>query len=195
MNKKVKRIFEGLLFILIIGAFIYIGSLDFSKEKTADKEKFDQEYKMVKSDNVFVYRNVQEINAILKNGTGIIFMGFPENIWSGYYANILNETAKQLGIKEILYYNFYEDRISKNATYQSIVLKLDKYLPTLDDGTKNIYAPTLIIVKNGEIIAFDSETSFITGSISPEEYWDSFQTSAKVTSFERYFKEYLSEVK
>lgn len=194
MNKKVKRIFEGLLFILIIGAFIYIGSLDFSKETTADKEKFDQEYKMVKSDNVFVYRNVQEINATLKNGTGIIFMGFPENIWSGYYANILNETAKQLGIKEILYYNFYEDRKSKNATYQSLVLKLDKYLPTLDDGTKNIYAPTLIIVKNGEIIAFDSETSFSTGSISPEEYWDSFQTSAKVTSFERYFKEYLSEV-
>lgn len=88
---------------------------------------------------------------------------YPENVWSGYYANILNEAAKDAGIKEILYYDFYEDRENHNATYQSIVLNLSNYLITLDDGTQEIYAPTLVIVKDGKVIAFDNENSFYKG--------------------------------
>ena len=118
-------------------------------------------------------------------------MGYPENAWSGYYANILNEAAKDSGIKEILYYDFYEDRENKNGTYQSIVLNLSNYLITLDDGTEDIYAPTLVIVKNGKIIAFDNETAFTKGNITPDIYWDEYQTGIKYNNFKTMFQEYL----
>ena len=55
MNKKVKLILQGLLFILIIAGFIYIGTKDFGTEEVVDNERFDQEYANVSKDNVFKY--------------------------------------------------------------------------------------------------------------------------------------------
>lgn len=190
MNKKVKKILQGLLFILIIIAFIYVGTKDFDTEVVIDNERFDQDYTNVSKDNVFKYVNAVEVYSTL-NDNAIIFMGYPTNKWSGYYANILNEAAKASGIEEILYYDFYDDRENGNATYQSIVLSLTNYLLTLDDGSQEIYAPTLIIIKDGNIIGFDQETAFTKGNIDPEEYWDELRTGLKYNTFQTMFKEYL----
>ncbi len=192
MKKKLIKIFQGIAFIAIIIAFIYVGTLDFSPKEIIDNEKFDQEYEMVSSDNVFVYANARDVYSALK-GNAIIFMGFPANKWTGYYANILNEAAKSSNIKEILYYDFYEDRNNKNATYQSIVLKLNNYVLTLDNGTKNIYAPTLVVVKNGNIVYFDNETALILGSTKPEDYWTELKIGLKTNSLKTMFKDYLGE--
>ena len=191
MNKRVKKILQGLLFISIIVAFIYIGTRDFDKKVVVDNEKFDSEYSNVDKNNVFKYVNAQDVYTKINNGNGIIFMGFPSNKWSGYYANILNEAAKQTGITEIYYYDFKSDRENKNATYQSIVLKLSNYVSSLDDGTKNIYAPTLIIYKNGTVIAYDNETAINVGNIKPEEYWNEYRTGLKLNNFIMMFNEYL----
>ena len=190
MNKKVKRILQGILFIIIIIAFIYIGTRDFNTKKVIDNERFDQEYINVSKDNVFKYVNAVEVYSKLKEDA-IIFMGYPANSWSGYYANILNEVAKSSGIEEILYYDFVSDRENNNATYQSIVLSLSNYLYTLDDGTQDIHAPTLIIIKNGNIIGFDQETAFTKGNINPKDYWTEFRTGLKFNTFHTMFKEYL----
>lgn len=192
MNKKVKMVLQGILFILIIIAFIYIGTREFNTKEVIDNEKFDSEYSNVSKDNVFVYVNAQDVYTKLNSQNAIIFMGFPSNKWSGYYANILNEAAKISGIKEIYYYDFLEDRQNKNATYQSIVLKLSNYVSTLDDGTQNIYAPTLIIIKNGKIIAFDNETAINIGNINPDDYWNEFRTGMKLNNFRTMFQEYLN---
>jgi len=191
MKKSIKRIVQGITFILIIGGFIYIGTRDFSKKVVIDNEKFDQEYTNVSKDNVFVYATSQEVYGRLKNGNAVIFMGFSKNVWSGYYADILNEAAKEVGLKEILYYDFKEDRDNKNGTYQSIVLRLNSYVWTLDDGVKNIYAPTMVIVKNGEIIAFDNETSLNTGNINPHDYWTSIRVDFKKNDIKTKLLEYL----
>ena len=190
MNKKVKKILQGLLFILIIIAFIYVGTKDFDTEVVIDNERFDQDYTNVSKDNVFKYVNAVEVYSML-NDNAIIFMGYPANKWSGYYANILNEAAKASGIEEILYYDFYDDRENGNATYQSIVLSLTNYLLTLDDGSQEIYAPTLIIIKDGNIIGFDQETAFTKVNVDPEEYWDELRTGLKYNTFQTMFKEYL----
>ena len=92
MKKKIKRILQGLLFIGIIVGFILIGTKDFNKEVEVDNEKFDQDYANVNKDNVFKYVNAVEIATNLKK-SAVIFMGYPQNTWSGYYANILNEAA------------------------------------------------------------------------------------------------------
>ncbi len=193
MSKKVKRIIQGVLFVLIVGAFVYIGTKDFTKEVVEDNERFDKDYQNVSKDNVFIYANANDVYATLKSGTGIIFMGFKENAWSGYYANVLNEVAKKNHIKEILYYDFLEDRNNKNATYQSIVLKLSNYVETLDDGKQNVYAPTLVMVKNGEIVAYDDTTSINKGNITPEVYWNEYNTGLKENELTTMFKEYLKK--
>ncbi len=192
MDKKIKRIIQIIMFISIICAFIYIGTKDFTKEVIVDNERFDQDYKNVSKDNVFVYANANDVYTVLKGGTGIIFMGFKENVWSGYYANILNEIAKKNNVEKILYYDFLEDRNNKNATYQSIVLKLSNYVPTLDSGKQDIYAPTLVMVKNGEIIAYDATTSINKGTITPDAYWNEYNVGLKenelITMFQNYLK-------
>lgn len=190
-KKKITWIIEILLFILIIGGFIFVGTRDFSSKVEVDNEKFDHDYKNVSSDNVFVYASASEILTAMKNGSAVVFMAYPGNPWSGYYASILNETAKEAGIDKILYYDFYEDRQNKNATYQSIVLRLSSHLKTLDNGKQNILAPTMMIIKNGQIIAFDDETSIMTGNIVPEDYWDEYHKELKRNTFKTMFGEYL----
>lgn len=191
MNKNLKSVIQGILFILIIGAFIFVGTRDFTKKEKVDNEKFDSEYSNVDKDNVFVYANIQDVYTKFKNGDVIIFMGFPSNKWSGYYASLLNTAAKETGIKEILYYDFKKDRESKNATYQSLVLRLNSYVYTIDTGKQDIYAPTLVIVKNGKVIYFDNETAIMKGNVNPEEYWSENKKLMQINKFKLMFNDYL----
>lgn len=190
-KKKITWVIEILLFILIIIGFIYVGTRDFSSNVEVDSDKFDYDYACVSSDNVFTYVSATDVLAKLKNGSSIIFMAYPSNNWSCYYARILNDVAKESGITKIYYYDFYEDRENKNATYQSIVLRLSSYLKTLDTGKQDILAPSLLIIKNGQIIYFDDETSIISGNVSPDDYWDTYQEELKRDSLRTIFGEYL----
>ena len=46
------------------------------------------------------------------------------------------------------------------------------YLKFDEEGNKRIYAPSVIAVKDGEILDFDDETAWDTkGYKTPEEYW------------------------
>lgn len=191
MNKNLKRIIQGILFVFIIGAFIFVGTRDFTKEVVIDNERFDKEYRNVSKDNVFVYANAQDVYARFKNGNAIVFMGFSSNKWSGYYAEMLNTAAKETGIKEILYYDFKKDRDDKNATYQSIVLKLGSYTYTNDVGIQNIYAPTMFIIKDGKIIYFDNETAIMVGNLNPDIYWSENKKAVQINNFKMMFQDYL----
>ena len=192
MNKNLKRILQVILFVLIIGAFIFVGTRDFTKKVTVDNERFDKEYSNVSKDNVFVYANAQDVYTRFKNGNAVVFMGFPSNKWSGYYAEMLNTAAKESGIKEILYYDFKKDREEKNATYQSIVLKLSSYTYTNDNGTQNIYAPTIFIIKDGKVMYFDNETSIMKGNLSPDDYWNENRKAVQINNFKMMFQDYLN---
>ena len=191
MQKNVKKICQGILFVLIIIAFIYVGTRDFSSNTEIDNEKFDHDYPLVNKDNIFTYANANEIYATLKTGTAVIFMGFPTNAWTGYYAKMLNDVGKEVGVDKILYYDFYEDRKMKNATYQSIVVKLSNFLPVLDEKNQDIYAPTLLVVKNGKIMSFDNETAIKNGNTTPEEYWNSLKTGLKKNNLKMMLQDYL----
>lgn len=191
MNKNLKRILQVILFVIIIGAFIFVGTRDFTKKVTVDNERFDKEYSNVSKDNVFVYANAQDVYTRFKNGNAVVFMAFPSNKWSGYYAEMLNTAAKESGIKEILYYDFKKDREEKNATYQSIVLKLSSYTYTNDNGTQNIYAPTMFIIKDGKVMYFDNETSIMKGNLSLDDYWSENRKAVQINNFKMMFQDYL----
>ena len=143
MKKKI-IIVIGVVLVIALGV---LGYLYLNKEKNTniDGKKFAEEYTSVTKDNVFVYRSAEEIINILEHGTGVVYLGFPECPWCTAYVPYLNEVAKANDVDKVYYYNILNDRI---------------------------YAPSVIAVKDGEILDFDDETAWDTkGYKTPEEYW------------------------
>ena len=107
---KKEKIILGIILIVILGVIIFGTYKYFNKEevvdtKTTDAEKFALEYTKVPDDNVFVYRNIDDIINILEHGTGVVYLGFPECPWCQEYVYYLNETAKENNVDKIYYYN------------------------------------------------------------------------------------------
>lgn len=189
-----QKVFYLISFIFLLGSFIYLGTKDFSipKKKLTDQEAFAEEYHITTS-NIYNYHTSKEILEQIEDGSAVIFMAYPENKWSLFYADLLNQIAKECGLKEIYYYNFKNDRSNNNHYYESIVKKLHSYLPNNDYQNINIYAPTLIIVKNGQIIYFDDETSIVRGNEEVDLYWTAEKIAKKKNEISSYIYAYLGE--
>ena len=93
MKKKI------LLIIPIIITFILVGCKKENNE--TDAEKFAKEYTTITEDNYFVYKDSKEIIKILENGTGVVYLGFPECPWCQAYVPMLNEVADIEGLEKI----------------------------------------------------------------------------------------------
>ena len=182
-------------FVVLIGAFVYLGTKSYASEsKMTDSEKFTLEFG-VPQNNLFKYKKNSEILETLNTGSALIFMGFPENTWTSYYADLLNEVALKENIKEIYFYNFYNDRRNDNYYYENIVNYLASYITILDDDTKNLYSPTFLIVKDGQVLYFDNETSIMNGESTIKDYWTNEKRNLKSEELRnaiRVYKENLS---
>jgi len=187
-----KKTLSVIIFAILLGGFIYLGTRDYKNSKESDNVIFSNEFEGIDENNIFVYTHASKVIQTLKKGSGIIFFGFKEDIWAGYYANILNEVAMSLGINEIYYYDFFEDRSNYNGTYESIVKLLNEYVITLDDGTKNIYSPSVVIVSDGNIVAFNDDTAIMRGKDSPEEYWTESQINIEKIKLSSIISNYIN---
>jgi len=168
MSKKNVYIIFGIIAVLIL---IISLSFLFKKDKMSDAERFAKEYDFTVN-NVFVYRNLDEINKILENGTGVVYLGFPECPWCRGYIPYLNEVAINEHLDKIYYFNILNDRKNNTSGYKKTVQLLNDYLKYDNEGNKRIYVPAVIAVNNGKIVGFDDESSFDTkGYETPEEYW------------------------
>lgn len=199
MNKK-KKFFKSktqmiiyiIIFCIFIALFIYFGSFEETANKVSDSDKFINEYKEITTDNVFVYLNAQDTLNYIKNDNVLILFGYKNNSYVGYYANILNEVAKEVGIKKIYYYDMTEDRKYKNGSYESIVNYLKDYVITLDDSSQNIYAPTFLVKRAGVIRLFDDEDAFVHGYNSAEEYFDNYRTNLKKITLKKALEDFIN---
>lgn len=175
MKKKIMENSKKNVYIIfgIIAVLILIISLSFlfKKDKMSDAEIFAKEYDFTVN-NVFVYRSLDEINKILENGTGVVYLGFPECPWCKGYIPYLNEVAINEHLDKIYYFNILNDRKNNTSGYKKTVQLLNDYLKYDNEGNKRIYVPAVIAVNNGKIVGFDDESSFDTkGYETPEEYW------------------------
>ncbi len=175
MKKKIMEMSKKNVYIIfgIIAVLILIISLSFlfKKDKMSDAERFAKEYDFTVN-NVFVYRNLDEINKILENGTGVVYLGFPECPWCRGYIPYLNEVAINEHLDKIYYFNILNDRKNNTSGYKKTVQLLNDYLKYDNEGNKRIYVPAVIAVNNGKIVGFDDESSLDTkGYETPEEYW------------------------
>lgn len=175
MKKKILESSKKNVYIIfgIIAVLILIISLSFlfKKDKMSDAERFAKEYDFTVN-NVFVYRNLDEINKILENGTGVVYLGFPDCPWCKGYVPYLNEVAINEHLDKIYYFNILNDRKNNTSGYKKTVQLLNDYLKYDNEGNKRIYVPAVIAVNNGKIVGFDDESSLDTkGYETPEEYW------------------------
>lgn len=177
--------------LLLMITIICIIMLTGCKKEIPDSEKFANEYDTITSDNYYVYKTSEEIIKILENGTGIVYLGFPECPWCQAYVPMLNEIADIEGLEKIYYYNIYEDRKNNTESYQKMVSIIEEHLKYDEEGNKRIYVPAVIAVSKGEIVGFDDETSYDTkGFDKPEDYW----TEDEVSDLKNKLTQMINEV-
>ena len=170
MKKKV--IIIVITAILLIALAVSLFLILNKEEDISDAAKFAEEYTNVEEDNVFLYRNADEIIRILENGTGVVYLGFTECKWCQKYVTYLNEAAKENDITRIYYFDILDARSKNTSEYQQIVSLLEEYLEYDEEGNKRVFVPAVIVVDKGEIVGFDDETSLDTHDLDdPEEYW------------------------
>lgn len=196
-DKEVRKMKKKLLIvisaIIIIGGGILLYFVLNNKNNENDNVRFAREYadSQVGEDNVFVYKNIDEIINILKYGTGVVYLGFPECPWCQAYVKYLNETAKDANIEKIYYFNILEDRKNNTEKYQEIVSILGDNLQRDDEGNLKVFVPNVSFVVNGKIIGNDYETSLDTkGFEKPSDYW----TEEEVNELENTLSGYMKEV-
>ena len=175
--------------ILLVGGILFFV---FKEDDTGtDAIKFAKEYTLVGEDNVFVYRNAEEVIKLLKNGTGVVYLGFPECPWCQTYSKYLNEVAKEVGVDKIYYYDILEDRANNTDVYKEIVSLLGDNLQYDEEGNHRVYVPNVSFHVNGEIVGNDNETSLDTkGFSTPEEYWN----DEEVTELKNTLTTYMEKV-
>lgn len=186
MNKKQYLLLGGSIIILVALVLCLI----LTNNNKTDAEMFAKEYTEVGEDNVFVYRTSEEVINMLKHGTGVVYIGFPECPWCQAYAKYLNEVAKEVGVDKIYYYNIYEDRKNNTDVYKEIVSILEENLEFDSEGNPRIYVPNVSFHVNGKIIGNDLETAYDTkGYEKPEEYWNEENVAALKDKLTQYMED------
>lgn len=192
MKNKGIIITMGIIIVILIAIIIFLLVGNKNEEQTvkSDAEKFSEEYTLVDKDNKFRYANIDEVIDTLEDGTGVVYLGFPECKWCQQYTVYLNELAKDRNIPEIMYYNIREDIQDNTKNYQIIVNILKDYLPEDEEGNPRVYVPAVIFMSNGKILGFDDETAYDTkGYDEPSEYW----TKERVDNLKDKLNSYLDK--
>ena len=119
----------------------------------------------------FVYASDKEVLDIFDNGSGVVFLGFPQCPWCQHFSEHVDRAAQAEGIDKIYYLNIRDARASNNGVYQKLVKKLEPYLEKDKNGNPRIFVPDVSIVKNGKIIGRYKEESTGDDNITPDKYW------------------------
>ena len=172
--------------------------------KQSDAKKFKDEYESlnnktsvsghkikslkISSNNPIKYSNYDEIIDVIKNKSGVIYLGYPDCPWCRTAIPVLLEAAKDYKIDTIYYLNIKYDRDYYEVKDNKLVYQKDsngkekkgvkgyfKLLKLLDKelddyivkdsdnkeynvGEKRIYVPLIIFVNEGKIIGTHTST-------------------------------------
>ena len=190
---KKRTIIDIILIFVLLGVLVYLGKIDYKQDEKKDSKRFDKDYSMVSKDNVFKYVNDEQLYDLLYKEDIIVFFGFKESKWCNYYAKILNDAAEETGVKKIYYYDFLIDREKSSTYYKKIVDYTKNYLRMSDTGTYNIAAPSLMVVKDKNIVYFDDETSSVYTTYEPNKYWNDETIANKKEQLSNVFNGFLGK--
>lgn len=206
-DPKIKPIVIALLLVFSLTTGITYSLLN-KEEIETDAIKFKKEYEALNGveldgldksytsmelseNNPMYYATYDEVYEVL-DGTGVIYLGYPECPWCRNLVPVMIESAKKVGLGKIYYINMSNERnqlslkadgtieTKKEGTkeYLTLVDKLKDVLPVYeglnDESIKRIYVPIIIFVKDGEIIkthtgTLDSQTDPFTELTEEQE--------------------------
>lgn len=145
---------------------------------------FEKPYPKV---NIDIHNNIEYISGkemidIVKNKTGVILLAYPECIKMRMIMDTFLDTCNKMGIEKIYYlssYSIRDEKVKEKDSINTLRKATKEYNQLLelfgnkavdykeiDDGSKRIYFPTIIFVKDGKIIDLyqtsdvEDETSF-----------------------------------
>lgn len=198
--KKEKIIFTLvpiLAAILVAISYMKVANLDndaikFKMEYEEYNEKetgYGQTYQVldISEKNKIKYSTYEEIINVINEGSGIIYLGFPECPWCRTAIPVLFDVVNDNNIDTIYYLNIKDDRdsyvvedgkvqyaldnngneIKGSEGYLNLLKELDEYLTdytitkdgkTYEVGEKRIYAPSVIFVKDGNVLGIQVST-------------------------------------
>lgn len=167
-----KKLIKFVIFVLFIMAFVYLGTKKYPvKQKNVENEKNASSI-LLNKDYVFDGINHSKVlNKLSSKNDSIIYICIDGNKLCTKYGLLIDEVAKTYSIDTIYYYDIKEDRENNNGTYQKIITKLSNYVLTDDLGRQNLYSPTLLFIKKGEVYIFDDSLSINHGEIDIDKVW------------------------
>ena len=157
-------------------------------EASSDAEQFRQEYEVMNGqttlDGEHTYQILDipegvsivcpesdEMRALLDEGTGVLYLGFPECPWCRTLHPVLFEALEETGFDgNLYYYNALQERDARyldedgnvvvekegSELYRTMLERMDAWLdpyPGLNDPSiKRILFPTTVFLRDGEIL-------------------------------------------
>lgn len=178
-----------ILAVAIGGLFIYQNMRQAPTIEQTDAQRFSKEYTSVPEDNRFTYTTHEQVIHLFREGTGVIFLGFPECPWCQHLAPMVNIAAQAEGIETIYYLNIREERANNTADYRQLVSYLAEYLPKGDDGEPRISVPDVTFLKNGKIIhRFKQESAKAGDASTPDTYWTNERQERATVQLRKHMK-------
>ena len=164
-----------------------VDALKFKNEYEELNEKEGSIQLEIDEKNPIEYADYNKLLEVIENGTGIIYLGFPGCPWCRNALPVLFDVAEDKNVEVIYYMNILNERDSYIIEDEELVYAKDeegnekkgskgyfKLLDALEDhlsdyvisfegeeyevGEKRIYAPTVIFVRDGEVIGLHVST-------------------------------------
>ncbi len=154
MKKYLKYIILLIVILIVIFLVIFLIKDDGSRQ-------FSKKYSNVPKDNVFKKISAEDAVKLVKNKTGILYLGYPDCPWCKQLVPLLNKSAKASGVDSIYYIeDFYKMRPDKNDN----PINKEEYKQLVDligsDIVKDniIRVPLVLFINKGNIVSYHSGT-------------------------------------
>lgn len=179
-------------------------------QKPTEEKTIKEQYPEITGECIIKEASKEDVIAMLKNGTGVVFFSWIDCPWCHGYIDLVNQAGLDNGIN-VLYYDIYDDRDANNEFYQEVTKlvadKIDVFSYTTFDeekkaydvnGKVRIYVPMTVMVNKGEVIALDYSSSMESGfEENFDKYWNE-EIKAGFTKrdhLKEFFNEYFSQIK
>lgn len=181
MSPKTKNIIiKSIYVILIIAmlcAFVYLSEK--YKDNSKEESKTITDYYSDITNNTFEVINGTKLINVIRNGKNIVFIGSKTSNWSIYYIKRLNNIINDMSIDKVYYYDINNDKSQLNSNYYEILDLLEGNLISTDSSESNLFAPSLYIIENGNVLYYNIETAVMKNNLTPNDYW----TKEKIDNF------------
>lgn len=167
----IRKVVYAILFLVMIGAFIYLGEKYASNSEPKVWVISDFYNDLDVSNETYEVIRGKKMISLLKDGKSLIFIGSKSSSYSVKYMEELNKVIKDNKIEKVYYYDLDNDKGQRNSNYYEIRELLNGYLTITDDSNNNLLAPSFYIVDGGKVKYYNTDTVAMKNTDTIESYW------------------------